>query len=311
VKLPFDFATKFLLRLLLPGALLTAISWPVLLGLRHRLGLAVDDKAVLPVAILAWGWTLLLLDMPIYMAFEGRRFWPAPLRRFGAWWQARRLARLIARRAALGDDPVGTEVALKIRRYPLSKAGDPVALYPTRIGNLIAASEKYPDRKYGIDGVFGWYRLWVTIDKDLRGELDDQQAIVDGALYAAFATLIGAGACLLYALLHHMRPWVLPMLPSARALLGLGAASLVASNLFYRATLSAQAGYGELFCALFDQNIDAFDFDTVIAQLSDTLNDPTMLLLSPREEARAAIRFLRWHRYKPPGGGDNVVVRDW
>jgi hypothetical protein len=177
MKLPFDFANKFLLRLVLPGALLSALFWPILLTIRHTLDLAAPDAVLAPVAIILFGWLMLFLDMPIYTLAQGRRFWPARLKRWGIKREKARLDALMSSRNAAPPEDRG-EYDLQIRQFALDASGEPVAVLPTRLGNLLRASESYPDRKYGIDGVFGWYRLWIAIDKELRGELDDQQALV-------------------------------------------------------------------------------------------------------------------------------------
>jgi len=100
VKLPFDFANKLLLRLVLPGALLTATVWPVLLAVLHWVHVAAPDAVIVPIAILIFGWVILLLDMPIYMIAEGRRYWPNWLRTWGVARESARLRGLTAARAA-------------------------------------------------------------------------------------------------------------------------------------------------------------------------------------------------------------------
>jgi hypothetical protein len=63
---------------------------------------------------------------------------------------------------------------------------------PTRLGNLTYEYELYPNCKYGLDSVFFFYRTWVSIDKDLRDELDRKQASVDGAFYLSFVLALAA-----------------------------------------------------------------------------------------------------------------------
>lgn len=94
MKLPFDFAAKFILRLVLPGALFTALFWPLALLILRVLKLDVPDAVSVPIAILLFGWLILLADMPIYMLFEGRRFWPRWLRRWGVAREQARVRRL-------------------------------------------------------------------------------------------------------------------------------------------------------------------------------------------------------------------------
>lgn len=313
MKLPFDFATKFILRLVLPGALLSAILWPVLLVVRNALGLAVAEMAMLPIAIGVLGWLILLLDMPIYMLAEGRRYWPQRLRALGLRYQNWRLGYLQKKKnAATIGSPKRLELSLKIREYPLKADGTNLAIYPTRLGNLIHASETYPDRKYGIDGVFGWYRLWVSIDKDLRAELDDRQALVDSALYSSLIVAFATPVCLMYAALQLWAPGYAPQhLPSPAKLLALAVLAAPVAFLLYRATLHAQAQYGELFCALFDQYRAKLNCSVLIDELAAGMGDAQLRTEPPRRKARAVVRFLKWHRYRTVGDSTNKDVKDW
>lgn len=313
MKLPFDIATKLILRLVLPGALFSAILWPLITAALATLRVTVAESVSFPVAILCLGWLTLLLDMPIYMVFEGRRYWPARLCAWGVAWQQRRLARLRTRADALDRaDPRCTELRLMIREYPAGPDGVERALYPTRMGNLLKAFESYPDRKYGLDGVFAWYRLWVSIDKDLRGELDDQQAIVDSAIYASFGLALAAPVCAAYA----ATGWLtgtryLTVLPPPPALLCLALLALVMSWALYHISLHAQAQYGELLAALFDQHIGKLQFTPLLEDLAEKMDDPGLLVADRRTMNRAAVRFLKWHRHRNPGETVNRIVEGW
>lgn len=314
MKLPFDFAAKFILRLVLPGALFTALLWPIVLLILRILRLDVPDAVSVPIAILLFGWMILLADMPIYMLFEGRRFWPDWLRRWGVTREQARLRRLqkaYGRTEAAGDVRAAAEAELKIRSFPLSTAGIPEALYPTRLGNLITAFETYPDRKYGIDGVFGWGRLWVTIDKDLRAELDDQQAMVDSGLYAVCVLHIGAVICLGYAVMARCWPTILRELPGSRIMIELALACLLAGRLLARVSEFAHRQYGELFASVFDQFHSKLEFAPLVDELALRQSDPGLVAASVSDRNRAAVRFLKWHRYRRVGSTANVIVSDW
>ncbi|MEA3065867.1 MAG: hypothetical protein QOJ27_2319 [Sphingomonadales bacterium] len=313
MKLPFDFATKFILRLILPGALFAALLWPLAAAALKALGVAATPAIVIPVMILVTGWLTLLLDMPIYMLFEGRRFWPKPLRAWLVKREAARLKRLIDGRAAAkkrNDGARASELALDSLDFPLSETGEPYAAYPTRLGNLLTAIETYPDSKYGIDGVWGWSRLWVAVDKDLRGEMDDQQAVADSGLYAAFVFSCAFPILLAYALAAWLWPGVLLGLPPFRLLLALAAAALFLVWFLYRLSLAPQRQYGELFKALFDQHHAKLEVKEVVDALA-AHNGEARRRFSDRERYRAGIRFLRWHRYRLKGAPTNEIVRDW
>jgi hypothetical protein len=313
VKLPFDFATKFILRLILPGALFAALLWPLAAAALKALGVEAQPAIVIPVLILVAGWLTLLLDMPIYMLFEGRRFWPRVLRAWRLESEGKRLQRLIDGRAAAKtrkDNARASELALDTLDFPLSDEGEPYAAYPTRLGNLLTAIETYPDSKYGIDGVWGWSRLWVALDKDLRAEMDDQQAVADSGLYAAFVFLCAIPVCLAYALVASLWPDILPGLPSPPLLLACAAAAPVLAWGLYRLSLPPQRQYGELFKALFDQHRGRLEVKDIVDALAAHKGEARRRF-SERERYRAGIRFLRWHRYRLKGASTNEIVRDW
>ena len=96
MKLPFDLGVKLVFRLLLPGFFLMLGVRPLLLSALESsgAGTAYHDLA-LTVATLILGWLLTILDMPIYMLFEGRRFWPARLLLYGLRREEFRLERWI------------------------------------------------------------------------------------------------------------------------------------------------------------------------------------------------------------------------
>jgi hypothetical protein len=80
MKFPFEFGTKLVFRLIAPGALLAAAMLPAVQFLLFALGLTIRSVYVFPFAAVAWGWMVVVCDQPIYMLFEGRRFWPRRLR---------------------------------------------------------------------------------------------------------------------------------------------------------------------------------------------------------------------------------------
>jgi hypothetical protein len=301
LKLPFDFGIRFILRLVAPGALLAGICLPAVRALGGVIYPGVSDAVLYIAAGLVFGFGLLLLDMPIYMLLEGRRFWPGTIRNRGTAWQGARLASL-RRKSSSQAGSMRIEYDILIAQYPVDRlTGAPYAPYPTRLGNLLASFETYPTIKYGLDGVFYWPRLWLAIDKDLREELDSAQAVVDGAIYCTFAFILSAVACLVYW-------WWIPSFAWWHWPAGAFACVLL-SVCCYRLALPRYAQYGELFMAAFDQHRDKLKFVDLSA-LDTHMGQPEQRR-SDREVARSSWRFLRWHRYRPQDSQQNVDVTNW
>lgn len=283
MKLPFDFGIRFILRLVAPGALMAAISLPAVRALSQIIYPGLSELVLFATSGLVFGFALLLLDMPIYMLLEGRRFWPEKLQ---DWGVARRI-----------------ELDIQTARYPIDETtGEPYATHPTRLGNLLASFETYPDVKHGLDGVFFWPRLWVSIDKDLREELDSAQAVADGAVYCTFVFGLSALICLGYwAWLPAAAAWHWP---------AAAAACLALSCLTYHVALPCYAQYGELFMALFDQHRDKLKAPDFLAELDQHVQGAVMTRTA-RDANRAGWRFLRWHLYRRTPTGANEAVKDW
>lgn len=304
MKLPFDFGLRFVLRLLAPGAILGATLFPVGQCLRAILYPSISDAVTYLVLGLLAGFSLLLLDMPIYMFLEGRRFWPNILKKAGIARQAKRLTKLRALADSASDPTAQVEYDLQAMQFPIDKhTGQPTAVYPTRLGNILTSYETYPTVKYGLDGVFYWPRLWVAIDKDLREELDSAQAVVDGAVYTCFAFGLTAVASLFYAAAGVGENPIL--------WLGVSAAAVVLSFLCYRAALPRYVQYGELFAAVFDQHQDKLKYPLSLPDLDAHMNDLRAQARSAPEAARANWRFLRWHRYRRSAAMKNEGVTNW
>jgi hypothetical protein len=299
VKLPFDIGLRLLLRLLLPGGVLALGFLPLSRSIQNIANVKISDEVVIAASGILFGILIMLLDMPIYLLLEGRRYWPRWVRQIGIERQRKRLERILRLAECELNPTVQVEYDLIAAQYPLDRrTGKPFAMYPTRLGNLLASFETYPTVKYGLDGVFFWPRLWVSIDKDLREELDSAQAVVDGAIYTCACLLILAFTFISYSLLS----W-----PSINfRWIGVAVSSIAGSRLLYLMSLPRYEQYGELFSAVFDQYRLKLDFTPLLVEL-DTFMEGEPASRSPRDASRAAWRFLRWHRYRSSGDGNNIV----
>src|ERR1700733_279537 len=94
MKLPFDFGPKLVFRLGLPGLVIGIATAPLTFALAHAAKAEVDRLEVIAVSTVFWGWIICLSDMPIYMFYEGRRFWPNVISKWGINRETCRLASL-------------------------------------------------------------------------------------------------------------------------------------------------------------------------------------------------------------------------
>jgi hypothetical protein len=188
------------------------------------------------------------------MLFEGRRYWPSPIRKLLISCQEVRLKRLSD--IVLKPPPANTdrrrfsEAGVEYALYPINKDGQAYVRSPTRLGNIIESFENYPEVKYGLDSVFYWYRLWVVLDKDLREEIDSAQAVVDSTVYISFALYVSGVVMLVYAVLGTIvdrLQWLpaikLPYVPAPSILSVMAVGCLIAGFVIYRLSLPSQAQF--------------------------------------------------------------------
>jgi len=315
MKLPFSFGTNLLFRLVLPGLILAGAIAPGIEALLRALwtGSAPDPLTYIPLLVVFLGWLISLCDMPIYMAFEGRRFWPTVLVRRGIRAEERRLGHLLeaAEQAhRRGDVRRHLELSVLASQFPLGPDGRPYAAMPTRLGNLIYEYELYPLRKYGLDSVFFYYRLWVAIDHELRDELDSKQATVDAALYVVAAVLVMALCLAGYGTAQLAAGAAFPWLGPGWVTLALAAACVVLAALIYRLSLPAHAQYGEFYKALFDQHRNRIEFTDLLDYLARATGDPDLAHQDFRNANQAVWRYLRWHRVRLHGESRNRNVEE-
>ena len=312
MKLPFDFGLAFFFRLILPGFLLALPIGVFAPPIARELGWRTEPEIVLLVLTILFGWLLALADMPIYMLLEGRRFWPARLRHLMLRRERQRLrfVKEQVQRHRTSDPRLYREYSVELRQFPFDEDGDYQVRFPTRLGNQLAAYEEYPDTRYGLDGVFFWPRVWLTLDKDLREELDNRQALVDSAVYSTFCFGAGAAVWLLEALLAPFADRA-DALPPAGVLLFLTLVYTVLGCITYRAALHASAQYGEIFKSTFDAKLGdatrtAVNVDAVLARLAEDTGVPSLATGSSREKARTVWRYLHNYRVRCPGCRENI-----
>jgi len=159
------------------------------------------------------------------------------------------------RAAYQGDPPTYSQLSTALRqRFPTNEAGTWIASAPTQMGNILAAYEQYPMRRYGMSAPFYWHRLWLAVGKDIRDEVDQAWASTDGLMHMAGGLLLSGVAYSLaalalgaVALFEQSLPSVL-VYPFAIAAI----ASVAFSYIPYWLSLPGHVPNGEVFKSLFD-----------------------------------------------------------
>jgi hypothetical protein len=187
------------------------------------------------------------LTLPIIRLVEGYG-WPAwlkPARRRLIARQVRHFHQAEERFQALADkqneDSATSEdleelglLESRLRRVPTEPTpARPVRAMPTRLGNVLRASETLPADKYGLDVAICWPRLWLLLPDLARDELVKARAHLNSTV----------GVCCWAALVTAWTPWLYPALP-----LGLACAI----GFYYLWVLDAASVYGDLVESTFD-----------------------------------------------------------
>jgi hypothetical protein len=315
MKLPFDFGIKLVFRLGLPGLIVALAFAPLVYAFGHSIKAELDRIEVIAVGAVFWGWAISLADMPIYMLYEGRRWWPPRVRSWFLKREQNRLAKIYssAKDATLAknDRRLYLEYGVKLLDFPLNKGGEPEVRFPTRLGNLITAYETYSNLKYGIDSIFYWPRLWAVLDKDLREEIDTQQAVADSGIYTSFALSLAALILIGYAIGNGVFRSRLGNVPPWWELLLLALGCFSAARGIYLLSLFAQAQFGELFKALFDQHRKKLVLDDVVEKVGSLSGDGDATKRPEAEKYQMVTRYLRWHLIRPPSEDRNYSPEDW
>lgn len=171
-------------------------------------------------------------------------YWPGPLRwlRFllARFWRRHRehkyerwnaLAQKCDGRPAQLSPQERAEYArldAALTRFPV----DPALAMPTRLGNLLCASEEYPQVRYGLTANVCWPRLWLLLPDGVQKEISAARARLNAA-----AQLCGWGV--LFCIWAIWAWWAVPV-------------GLATAFVAHRGMLLAALVYGELVKSAFD-----------------------------------------------------------
>ncbi len=318
MKLPISFGSRLFLRLLIPGAIAAFGLVPGLMSILLHFKINIGAATVFAVTTLLVGWFINLIDMPIYMLFEGRRFWPEWIRKARVGAQQKKLdcwLRKAENHRTSNNAYAAIEYDIRAYRYPVGggiyppTSGRPIAVMPTELGNVIYGFETYATVKYGVDGIFFWDRILMALDENLRKHLDDQQALCDSALYASFSCVLGSLLFTLYWVLAKI--WNIGLLNENNAYMNLIVAAflLVLSIAFYKAAISTNGQFGERIKAMFDIHLDKISIDRALDVIGQKTGTVYAGGFHP-DKVMAAWRYLRWHEYKKTPGDASEDIED-
>jgi hypothetical protein len=315
MKLPFSFSLKFVFRLLFPGFILAVGFSPLLQTILVSVGVSQWYVVAFILSAILLGWIVMVADMPIYMVIEGRRYWPNSLRKICLDLEQKRLASLTQRRLDAkerGDRATMVEMSIERRKFPINdERGERYAIYPTRLGNLLASYEEYPYLIYGMDSPFYWSRLWLTLDEHIQEDVDSQQALTDSAIYSTVALFCCGLLCIMYLLLQVFNISWISYLPEVRLLVILAFSCFLSGYILYRVSLHLFAQFGEIFKALFDIYHNNVLFEDIVKEVSVITGNKDLLEASDKLKYEVSWRYLHNYKVKRYEGGRSYTPQEF
>jgi len=314
MKIPFQFGFSFLLRVILPGIFWSVFSYPLIYPIFNEifkstdLEFLIDPKFFISFEIIIVGIIINMLDDKIYQIAEGRILWFNFLKKKGIKSEKKYIKRHVnlineLRKRNEINSHRYLEAWYKLRIFPLDEKSEYKADYPTRLGNIIQGYEKYSKSRFGIDSIFWWYRIWLTLDKEIRGEIDRSLSKADFAVYSSFifyilfiANLIGYGISYLIGNIF------ISIYTSRSSFLLIALLPIILSRLFYKLSLPLHRFYGEYFKSMFDLHKDKI------------INLDRLFKKKEKKKIEEVTRYLQYHKIKcfncgslNPGDSDNCT----
>jgi hypothetical protein len=253
-----------LMRVVLPGGLATALLYPILVRSWPKLAFhfPTELKDSWQQFVLIGGMVFVLgaltsaLNGEFYKVYEGRVLWPRRLLEPALTRQKARLEKLLRQEAELVDNEDRaaeySEVWYQLRLYPIDQNDKQFADRPTLLGNILSGYEQYPRKRYGMDSIFYWTRLWMQLEKEKKEELDNSWSVADGFLSLSVVSFLGGSLWFVVATLDAFNIFSLQTAFSWRGSFLVGIVSLALGYGFYRISLPFHRQNGELFKSIFD-----------------------------------------------------------
>lgn len=196
MKLPFSFGYPFFLRSIIPGIAWAVFSYKLISPVMTQLGpdsLIARNLEVFYISEVVIGGILVSLCNLKILRLLRRGFWRLGL---GSWLVKRINAEIDRKRKEaerLEKEKQYREfdkIWAWLSRFPLDEQGNPRAVFPTRLGNIIYGYETQPRLTHGLEPGFYWYRIWVTLDRDTRREISTVSAESDCLIHCSFVLFL-------------------------------------------------------------------------------------------------------------------------
>ena len=233
------------------------------------------------------------------MLFEGRRYWPKMVFNLFCGFEKKRLMKLDkVTNPRYSQKKERIEAYYDIKNFPIDDDGKFTVNFPTRLGNLMAAYEDYPARIYGMDPIFYWPRIWLTLDKDVRDEINSQQALADSTIYSSTALFCSSLLCLLYTGISFFHFSWLNNFPEFYIFLSLSLLCALFGYLIYRLSLYIHSQFGDTFKSVFDLKHREINFSGIIDKISHIIDVPNLNEINQKEQNQYIWRYLQYNLIK-------------
>ncbi|MDQ1329228.1 MAG: hypothetical protein QG641_2517 [Candidatus Poribacteria bacterium] len=185
----------FVFRIVLPGLILALLFLPILNPLAPsiiKVSKIIDIAIILIPEALIMGILLSLMRYHIYVIYEGRSsLWPKYLHDKLTNLINKKVKKALNKQAKLDEFSVQyREIWSWLRKFPIDEDGDPIALRPTVLGNILEGYEGYSYKRYGMDSVFYWYRLKSALPESIVKIFNVVSAEADCLMYISFSGFV-------------------------------------------------------------------------------------------------------------------------
>ena len=207
--------------------------------------LGTKESVLLLVAILAFSLVIHPLQLSLVKMLEGywSSFFPISImKKWGTEWHRKRRQRLDEATRTRSDSrpPEDKQERMSAAAHRLrSFYPSEERLLPTTLGNVLRAAEDFPNRRYGLDGVVLWPRLYPLLPDKMTNILADQRNQLD--LAARFSGIFLVATITSFAFLYKQTWW-----------LSVPAATLFLAWLSYKGAVAAALAYGNSIQTAYD-----------------------------------------------------------